>query len=247
MNELVPQVGWLVAFGAGVVSFLSPCVAPLVPGYLSYVSGVSLEDMARPQPGQTRRVLFSCLLFVLGFSLVFVLLGASASLLGGLIEVYRRPLNRAAGAVMVLMGLFVMGIFRLPTLYQERRFHPAAGSLGRGGTIVLGMAFGFGWTPCIGPVLASILFYASTAGTAGQGALLLLTYSLGLGVPFVLTGLAFSRTIGALGWVKRHYRAINALSGGLLVAVGVLFLTDRFFYFSIAAQRLYYTLFYQVR
>ncbi len=244
MSDLVPQVGWLVAFGAGVVSFLSPCVAPLVPGYLSYVSGVSVQDLAQQRPGQSRRLLLSCLLFVLGFSLVFVLLGASASLLGGLIEEYRRPLNRVAGGVMVLMGLFVMGIFRLPMLYQERRFHPAGGSFGQGGTILLGMAFGFGWTPCVGPVLASILFYAGAAGTAGQGALLLLAYSLGMGVPFVLAGLAFSRAMGALGWVKRHYRTINAVSGGLLVAVGVLFLTDRFFYFSILAQRLYYTLFY---
>ncbi len=244
MSDLVPQVSWLVAFGAGVVSFLSPCVAPLVPGYLSYVSGVSVQDLRGQQPGQTRRLLLSCLLFVLGFSLVFVLLGASASLLGGLMEEYRRPLNRVAGGVMILMGLFVMGIFRLPILYQEKRFHPAGGSVSQGGTILLGMAFGFGWTPCVGPVLASILFYASAAGTAGQGALLLLAYSLGLGVPFVLTGLAFSRAMGALGWVKRHHRAINAVSGGLLVAVGVLFLTDRFFYFSILAQRLYYTLFY---
>lgn len=242
MSELVPQVGWLVAFGAGVVSFLSPCVAPLVPGYLSYVSGVSLQELNRPRPDQTRRLLLSCLLFVVGFSLVFVLLGASASLLGGLIEEYRRPLNRVAGGVMVLMGLFVMGIRRMPMLYQERRFHLTGGSLGQGGSILLGMAFGFGWTPCVGPILASILFYAGAVETAGQGALLLLAYSLGMGVPFVLAGLAFSRAMGALGWVKRHHRAINAVSGGLLVAVGVLFLTDRFFYFSILAQRLYYTL-----
>ena len=135
MSDLVPQVGWLVAFGAGLVSFLSPCVAPLVPGYLSYVSGVSVQDLAQPRSGQTRRLLFSCLLFVLGFSLVFMLLGASASLLGGLVEEYRRPLNRVAGGVMVLMGLFVMGIVRIPTLYQERRFHLVGGSFGQGGRV----------------------------------------------------------------------------------------------------------------
>ncbi len=245
MSDLVLQVGWLVAFGAGLVSFLSPCVAPLVPGYLSYVSGVSMQDLAQPRSGQTRRLLLSCLLFVLGFSLVFMLLGASASLLGGLVEEYRRLLNRVAGGVMILMGLFVMGIVRIPTLYQERRFHLVGGSFGQGGTILLGMAFGFGWTPCVGPVLASILFYAGGAATATQGAMLLLAYSLGMGVPFVAAGLAFSRAMGALGWVKRHYRAINVVSGGLLVGVGVLFLTDRFFYFSILAQRLYYTLFYR--
>ncbi len=247
MSELVPQIGWLVAFGAGLVSFLSPCVAPLVPGYLSYVSGVSVQGLSQPRPRQTRHLLLSCLLFVLGFSLVFVALGASASLLGGLLEDYRRELNRAAGGVMVLMGLFVMGVARLPALYQERRFHLVGGSFGQGGTVLLGMAFGFGWTPCVGPVLASILFYAGGADTATQGAMLLFAYSLGLGVPFLVTGLAFSRAMGALGWVKRHYRAIQTVSGGLLVGVGVLFLTDRFFYFSILAQKIYYTLLYPVR
>ncbi|MCL5958176.1 MAG: cytochrome c biogenesis protein CcdA, partial [Chloroflexi bacterium] len=146
--------------------------------------------------------------------------------------------------VMVLMGLFIIGLLRLPVLYRERRFHMVGRSFGRGGTVLLGMAFAFGWTPCVGPILASILFYSSAAGTAMQGALLLLVYSLGLGVPFVLVGLGFSRAMGALGWVKRHYAVINAVSGSLLVGVGVLFLTDRFFYFSILAQRLYYTLFY---
>lgn len=148
---------------------------------------------------------------------------------------------------MILMGLFVMGIVRIPALYQEKRFHLARGFLGRGGTILLGMAFAFGWTPCVGPVLASILFYAGGAATATQGAMLLFAYSLGMGVPFLVTGLAFSRAMGALGWVKRNYRAINVVSGCLLVGVGALFLTDRFFYFNILAQRLYYTLFYPVR
>ncbi|MBI4319754.1 MAG: cytochrome c biogenesis protein CcdA [Chloroflexi bacterium] len=241
---MVPQVGWLVAFGAGILSFISPCVAPLVPGYLSYVSGVSVQDLSQRQHGQTRRILLSCLLFVLGFSLVFVLLGASASLLGGLLEEYRRPLNRVAGGVMILMGIFIIGLIRLPQLYQERRFHLAGNSFGQGGTVLLGMAFAFGWTPCVGPILASILFYAGAGETASQGALLLLAYSLGLGLPFVLTGLIFSRAMGALGWVKRHYGAINAVSGSILVVVGILFLTDRFFYVSIAAQRVYYMLFY---
>ncbi len=244
MSDLVPQVGWLVAFGAGLLSFLSPCVVPLVPGYLSYVSGISVQDLSRGQSGQTRHVLVSCLLFVAGFSLVFVLLGASASLFGGFLEEYRRPLNRVAGGVMILMGLFVIGLIRVPQLYQERRFHMVGRSFGRGGTVLLGMAFAFGWTPCVGPILASILFYAGAAETAVRGALLLLAYSLGLGVPFVLAGLGFSRAVGALGWVKRHFQLINGISGALLVAVGVIFITDRFFYLSVAAQRLYYMLFY---
>ena len=145
---------------------------------------------------------------------------------------------------MILMGLFIIGLIRLPVLYQETRFHVAGRSFGRWGTLPLGMAFAFGWTPCVGPILASILFYAGAAKTAGQGALLLLAYSLGLGVPFLLTGLGFSRAMGALGWVKRHYQAINIMSGSLLMGVGILFLTERFFYFNIMAQRLYYMLFY---
>lgn len=243
MNDLAPQVSWVVAFGGGVISFLSPCVAPLVPGYLSYISGLSVQDLAEQRADNGRRVLLSCLLFVLGFSLVFVLLGASASLFGGLLIEYRRPLNRIAGAVMILMGLFIAGLFQLPWLFQERRFHLEGRSFGPAGTILLGMAFAFGWTPCVGPILASILFYAGAAQTGLQGALLLFAYSLGLGVPFLLVGVGFGRSVAALGWVKRHYRVINGVSGGLLVAVGLLFLTDRFFYFSIMAQRLYYTLF----
>ncbi len=242
MSSLVPEVSWLVAFGAGVVSFLSPCVAPLVPGYLSYISGTSVQDLEERQGDRLRRVLFSCLLFVLGFSTVFVLLGTSAALFGGLLEEYRRPLTRIAGGVMVVMGLFVAGLFRLPLLYQERRFHPDGRWFRGPGTVLLGMAFAFGWTPCIGPILASILFYAGATETAAQGALLLLAYSLGLGAPFVLVGVGFGRSVAVLAWVKRHYLLINGISGAVLVALGVLLLTDRFFYFSILVQRLYYTL-----
>ncbi len=244
MNDAVPEVGLLVAFGAGVISFLSPCVAPLVPGYLSYVSGVSAQDLGQRRPGQASRILLACFLFVLGFSIVFVTLGASASLFGGFLDEYRRPLNRVAGIVMILMGLFIVGIIRLPQLYQERRFEVTRRNLGRGGMVLLGMAFAFGWTPCVGPILASILFYAGAAETAGRGALLLLSYSLGMGVPFILAGLGFGWAVGTMGWVRRHYQIINAGSGALMIGVGALFLTDRFYYLSIMAQRVYYSLFY---
>lgn len=241
MSDLVPQVGLLVAFGAGVLSFLSPCVAPLVPGYLSYVSGSSLEA-GRPATAQTRQVLFACLLFVLGFSIVFVALGASASLLGGLLEENRRLLNRAAGVMMVGMGLFLTGVVSLPWLNRDMRFHMSGKTPGRGGSVVLGMSFAFGWTPCVGPILASILFYAGAAETATQGALSLFAYSVGLGIPFVLVGLGFSRAIGAAAWIRKRYRALNLVSGLLMIGMGLLFLTDRFYYFSIALQRFYYTL-----
>ncbi|MHB1131610.1 MAG: cytochrome c biogenesis CcdA family protein [Chloroflexota bacterium] len=180
MSDLVPEVGWLVAFAAGLLSFLSPCVAPLVPGYLAYVSGYSVDAIGANGRVQTWRVARACLFFVLGFSAIFVLLGASAGLLGGFLDEYRRPLNRLAGAVMIVMGLFVIGLIRLAWLYRDLRFHPAAAPHGPASTLLLGAAFGVGWTPCIGPVLASILFYAGTAETAGRGALLLLAYSLGL-------------------------------------------------------------------
>jgi cytochrome c-type biogenesis protein len=243
VNGLVPEVSWAVAFGAGLISFFSPCVAPLVPGYVSFISGASVQDLADGRPTQSGQVLGSTLLFVAGFTLVFVLLGASAALFGGLLDEYRRPLGRIAGGMMILMGLVVIGLFRLPALLQERRFHPRGRPFGRVAPVLLGMAFAFGWTPCIGPVLASILFYAGATETVGHGALLLPLYSLGLGVPFVLTGLGFSRMLGVFGWVRRHYQAINVASGALLVAIGVLFVTERFFWLSIAAQRLYYTTF----
>jgi cytochrome c-type biogenesis protein len=241
MSDLVPQVGLLVAFGAGVVSFLSPCVAPLVPGYLSYVTGSSVAA-GRTGSVQTRQVLLACLLFVLGFSIVFVALGASASLLGGLLEENRRLINRGAGVVMILMGLFLTGLFNVPWLNRDMRFHMAGKPPGRGGSVVLGMTFAFGWTPCVGPILASILFYAGATETAAQGALSLLAYSFGLGIPFVLVGLGFSRAVGAATWVRKHYRALNLTSGLLMVGMGILFLTDRFYYFSIMLQRFYYTL-----
>jgi len=244
VNGLVPEVSWVVAFGAGLVSFFSPCVAPLVPGYISFISGVSVQDLADCRPMQSRRVLGSTLLFVAGFSFVFVLLGASAALFGGLLDEYRRPLGRIAGGVMIVMGLLVIGVLQAPVLLRERRFHPGGRRLGVAAPVLLGTAFAIGWTPCIGPVLASILFYAGTAETVGHGALLLLLYSLGLGVPFVLTGLGFSRMFGVFGWVRRHYQAINVASGSLLVVVGALFVSERFFWLSIAAQRLYYTLLY---
>lgn len=243
MSDLIPQVSLFVAFGAGVVSFLSPCVAPLVPGYLSFISGVAVQDLDSRNRNQITQVFFSCLLFVLGFSIVFVLMGASASLFGGLLDQFRRPLSQLSGAVMILMGLFVMGVINSPMLLQEKRFHFFQSSFGKPGVVLLGMAFAFGWTPCVGPILASILFYASSTGTAQQGALLLLVYALGLGVPFIAAGLFFTHSLSAIGWVKRHYRLINGLSGGLLVIVGVLFLTNQFFYINILVQRLYYSVF----
>lgn len=243
MNDLIPPVGLGLAFIAGVISFLSPCVAPLVPGYLSYITGTSLEKFGKSR-GQLLHILASTALFVFGFTLVFVSLGASASALGSLLESYRRELTQAAGIVMVMMGILLMGIIPLPFLSREFRLHPQTRHLGLLGNIPLGMAFALGWMPCVGPILASILFYAGTAHTVVQGTLLLLVYSLGLGLSFILTGLFFVRVLGALHWVQRHYKFFNIASGGLLVLVGLLFISNQFYYLSIVMQKIFYKFFY---
>ncbi|MCL4545015.1 MAG: cytochrome c biogenesis protein CcdA [Chloroflexi bacterium] len=245
MNELVPQVGWAVAFGAGIVSFFSPCVAPLIPGYLSMVSGLSLDQLSAGSRAHTVRALRAALLFVLGFVVVFVLLGVVVSLLGGLIGPSRRLLNEVAGIVMIVMGLLVLEVARLPFLYRERKFRLSPSTLGPAGPTLLGMVFAFGWTPCVGPILAAILFYAGSTQTLAQGAALLLLYSLGMAVPFVATGVGFTRMTSVFGWVKRYYRLLNWGSGLVMIGMGVLFLTNTFFWLSIAMQRLYYMIFYQ--
>lgn len=244
MNELVPSVGWALAFAAGVASFFSPCVAPLIPGYLSLVSGASYDELAAGGGAHTCRVLRTSLLFVLGFVVVFVLLGVAASLAGGLVGPNRRLVNRAAGVLMIAMGLLVLEVVRVPFLLRERRFRLAGAALGLAGPTLLGAAFAFGWTPCVGPILAAILFYAGMTGTASRGAWLLLLYALGLAVPFVVTGVGFGRMADALGWARRHRRLLNWASGLVLIGMGVLFMTDLFFWVNIAVQRLYYTWLY---
>jgi cytochrome c-type biogenesis protein len=219
--------GLLVAFAAGMVSFLSPCVLPLVPGYLSLMSGVGTAELAVATKTDTRRLLRATLLFVAGFTVVFVALGAAASAVGQLLIDHQRGLNQIAGTVVIVMGLAMAGVVTPAFLQREKRAHVSPSKLGVFGAPVMGMAFAFGWTPCLGPVLASVLSIAAVESTLGRGVSLLLAYSLGLGVPFVVTGLAFGRLAGTLGWVKRHARTINLVSGLLLAAFGVLLLTNR--------------------
>ncbi len=244
MTDLVPMVGFSFAFFAGLISFLSPCVLPLIPGYLSYISGVSFENLGKPNTPQLGRILLSSALFVLGFTIVFMSLGTSASLLGSLVEAYRRELTIIAGGVIVFMGILIMDVIPIKLLEREIRFHPETQRLGMLGGIPLGMAFGLGWLPCVGPVLASILFYASTVETVLQGTILLLVYSLGLGLAFIFTSVFFGHVTGALRWVQRHRRAFNFLGGGVLVAMGLLFISDRFFFLSLTVQKLFDKLFY---
>ncbi|MGI8793448.1 MAG: cytochrome c biogenesis CcdA family protein [Acidimicrobiales bacterium] len=216
----------LLAFGGGMLSFLSPCVLPLVPGYLSMMSGVGSSQLAVATRTDTRKLLRATLLFVAGFTLVFTALGAGASAVGGLLLEHQRGLNQIAGGLIVLMGLFIAGVVHLPGLMRERRFAVLPDSLGVFGPPVMGMAFAFGWTPCIGPILATVLSTAATEATLLNGVVLLVAYSLGLGVPFVIAGVAFGRLAGVFGWVKRHYTIINLVAGLMLAAFGVVMLTN---------------------
>jgi len=210
------------AFAAGVVSFASPCVLPLVPGYVSFITG------SRATEGEGRRPILAILLFILGFTIVFTLLGAFA---GTFVRFFRDPwFQRAAGLVVLVLGLLMLGYaFRRgsPALYAERRPLLERVRPGTAGALPLGVAFAAGWTPCIGPVLGGIIAIAASGGTV-KGAALLVVYSLGLGLPFLLVGLGADRLVERLGWVRRHYRAIAGLSGAFLVIAGVLLITGTF-------------------
>lgn len=219
--------GLVVAFGAGMLSFLSPCVLPLVPGYLSLMSGVGATEVVEGAGSDTTRVLRATLLFVAGFTLVFTALGAAASSLGSLLLEHQVGLNRVAGVLVIAMGLFLAGLVSPRVLQAERRLHVSPSRLGVWAAPVMGMAFAFGWTPCIGPVLAGVLSLAASDGTVARGALLLVAYSLGLGVPFIASGIGFARLTGVFGWFKRRARALNLVSGLALAAFGVVLLLDR--------------------
>jgi cytochrome c-type biogenesis protein len=238
----LPELSLGVAFLAGLLSFLSPCVAPLVPGYLSFLAGSAGVGVASASRGETERLLTVSILFVLGFTAVFVVLGAGAGLFGSLLETVRPQLNLVAGSVMILLGLVVAGLIRLPWLQAERRLLLIDRPFGPLGTVLLGMGFALGWTPCIGPILAAILYYAGTFETAEQGALLLLAYSIGLGLPFIAVGLGWGRLLSLLRWAKGHGQVLNLTSGALLVGLGLLFVSNRVFYLNLLAQRLYYEL-----
>ena len=234
------NVTLLAAFGAGLLSFISPCVLPLIPGYLSYVSGLSLDEMrgapvaaggtavavARPQAVRTQVVL-SSLAFIVGFSLVFVSLGAAASAIGQFLAERQGLFNRIAGAVIVVFGLHTMGVLRIEWLYQEKRVHTSRKPAGLIGAGLVGVAFAFGWTPCIGPILAGILAIAGSQETVGQGVRLLAVYSLGLGVPFLATALMIDRFFSAMGRIRRHYHKIEIVSGALLIVIGLLIFTNK--------------------
>src|SRR5271170_2228404 len=218
-------LGVLVAFGAGMLSFLSPCVLPLVPAYVSMVSGLSAAEIESGQRRNLGPLLRGVLGFIAGFTVVFTALGAAASGLGHLLLVHQRGFDIGAGVVIVVLGLWLTGV-GTPRLFQrERRFHPLPSRLGVWAPPVMGMAFAFGWTPCIGPVLGGVLGLAATRSTLTSGLVLLVAYSLGLGVPFLATGLAFGRLTSVFARFKRRLFLVNIVSGAALVVFGVLLLT----------------------
>ena len=224
-----PNVSLIAAFAAGFLSFVSPCVLPLIPGYISFVSGVSVEEMRGDAPPATSRlqVFITSLAFVIGFSLVFVALGASATAIGKFMFAKLPLLSKIAGAVLIVFGLHTMGVFRLAFLETEKRVHAQRKPAGPLGAMLVGVAFAFGWTPCIGPILGGILAIAGSRNSVGEGITLLAVYSLGLGIPFLLTSLAINQFFGAAKRIRRYYHAIELISGGLLVAIGVLILTGQ--------------------
>ena len=215
----------LLAFAAGIVSFASPCVLPLAPGYLSYVTGLTGAEIAGEERGGTTtvvvksRVLLGSVLFVLGFSVVFVSYGLLFGGLGSLLLEYQMIISRILGVVVIVMGLSFMGV--IPGMQREWRMHRMP-SYSVWGAPVLGVLFGLGWTPCIGPALTAVQSLAFTEGSAARGALLSFVYCLGLGLPFILLGLLFRQAAGTLAWVRRHYTLIMRIGGGLLVAIGIL-------------------------
>jgi len=230
---VIENVTLLAAFGAGLLSFISPCVLPLIPGYLSYISGLSLDEMrgtgavAIATPAVRNRVLLSSLAFILGFSLVFIALGASASVIGQFLMLRLAILGRIAGAIIILFGLHTMGLLRIDWLYQEKRVQTTRRPAGFVGAMLVGIAFAFGWTPCIGPILAGILAIAAAQSTIGQGVKLLGAYSLGLAIPFFAAALAINRFFSAFARIRKHYHFIELASGALLVVIGVLIFTNR--------------------
>src|SRR5579884_625350 len=218
----------IAAFVAGLLSFLSPCVLPLVPGYVSLISGTSVEELRTQDRKLLGGVMLNSAMFILGFSIVFVLLGAVATSLGQLTRSYYPILTRVAGVVIIIFGLHLTGIWKIKALYADKRLHDVKGNSTAVGSFLVGFAFAFGWTPCIGPILATILAIAGSEDTVMKGVLLLALYSAGLAVPFLLTSLGIDRFLGFYGRFRRHLHTVEVVSGVLLIAIGALVLTRHF-------------------
>ena len=225
------SLGIAIAFTGGLLSFLSPCVLPLVPSYVTFITGLSLEDVQKAR----RAALTHSLLFILGFTLIFLALGATATALGQLVHTQRQWITRIGGVLIIVFGLYMLGVFNIALFSRERRVHIADKPVGYLGTLLVGIAFGAGWTPCIGPILGGILTYAASTADLSHGMWLLLAYSLGLAVPFLLSAVAVERFLDFFSRMKRQMVWITRVSGVLMIAVGLLLVTN---YFTILATYL---------
>ncbi|HLX13406.1 MAG TPA: cytochrome c biogenesis protein CcdA [Bacteroidota bacterium] len=222
------NIGLLTAFLFGLLSFVSPCVLPIVPGYLSFISGVTFDEMNDTANAKSirNRILLNSVFFILGFSAVFIALGASASAVGQFLHERLNIISKIAGVLIVVLGIHMTGLFKIPFLNYEKRLHSSAKRLGIFGSFLVGLAFAFGWTPCIGPILAGILTIAAGEGTVGKGILLLTFYSAGLGIPFFLTGMSVSAFYKVFDRFKRHLHKFEIASGALLICIGILIFTN---------------------
>ena len=218
----------IAAFVAGLVSFLSPCVLPLVPGYVSLISGVGVEELKTQESQLLRKMMLNSVSFILGFSIVFITLGAISTEVGQLLARYKSTLAQVAGVVIILFGLHLTGIFRINALYADKRLHGVKGGSTAGGAFLIGFAFAFGWTPCVGPILAVILGFAAAQDSVMKGVGLLAVYSLGLAVPFLLTSFGIERFLKFYTRFRSHMHAIELASGALLIGLGVLLVLGRF-------------------
>jgi cytochrome c-type biogenesis protein len=226
------SVSFSAAFIAGLLSFLSPCILPLIPAYFSFITGLSMDELLGDSTAAVRKkVLISTVVFVCGFSAIFILLGASATLLGQQLDLYRDHIRIIGGHVIVLFGLHLMGWIQIPVLNMDRRFHMTQKPLRLMGVFLVGMAFGAGWSPCVGPMLGSILVIASTQESIWNGIALLAVYSAGLAIPFILLSLFINLMLEFFHRAKRIVGHVHRLAGALLIMVGVFLLTDGFLFF----------------
>ncbi len=216
------------AFLAGLISFLSPCVLPLVPGYVSLISGTGVEELKSQEARVLRKLMLNSAAFILGFSVVFITLGAISTEVGQLLARYKSLLAQVAGVVIILFGLHLTGLLRINALYADKRLHNVKGGSSALGAFAIGFAFAFGWTPCVGPILAVILGFAAAQDSLVKGVMLLAIYSLGLAVPFLLTSLGIERFLKFYSRFRAHMHAVEVASGGLLIALGVLLVLGRF-------------------
>jgi cytochrome c-type biogenesis protein len=218
----------IAAFVAGLISFLSPCVLPLVPGYVSLISGAGVEELKSNDGQLFRKVMLNSIAFIIGFSIVFIALGAISTEVGQMLRFYKSMLARVAGVVIIVFGLHLTGIFKIKALYTDARLHSVKGGSTAWGAFVIGFAFAFGWTPCVGPILAVILGFAAAQDSVVKGIFLLAIYSLGLAVPFLVTSLGIGRFLKFYSRFRSHMHALEVASGALLIALGVLLVFGRF-------------------